>query len=64
MIPFNSYLIQGNLIIMLTIITNRELHSPTYMLMFNLAIADILISGFVDSTAIHGILYSWQVLYL
>lgn len=39
----------GNLIIMATIIFNKNLHSSTYMLMFNLSLADIIISGFVDS---------------
>ena len=47
-------LYKGNLIVMLTIITNRELHSPTYILVFNLSIADIIVSGFVDSMAIFG----------
>lgn len=39
---------------MATIIINRELHLSTYMLIFNLAIADIIISGFIDPFAIVG----------
>ena len=39
---------------MLTIIMNRELHSTTYFLMFNLALSDILVSGFVETTTIFG----------
>lgn len=40
---------------------NRELHSSTYMLMFNLAIADILVSGFVDSTTVFSKLVYYQL---
>ena len=37
-----------------TIIINKELHSATYILMFNLSLADIVISGFVDTFTVVG----------
>lgn len=45
---------KGNLLIIITVIANKELHSSTFILIFNLALADITISGFVDSTTLAG----------
>lgn len=45
---------QGNAIIMATIIFNKDLHSPTYVLIFNLSLADFIISGFIDPFTLVG----------
>jgi hypothetical protein len=36
------------------VLTNKELHSSTNLIIFNIAIADLLISGFVDSFTVVG----------
>ena len=41
--------ILGNLLIIGAVVCNKELHTTTNMLVFNLALSDIIISGFVDS---------------
>ena len=41
-----------------TLIFNKELHTTTNILVFNMAIADILISGFVNGFTIVGKLFS------
>nr|QVK45856.1 G protein-coupled receptor [Proales similis] len=48
--------ILGNLLIIGAVICTKELHNPTNMLIFNLALADLTISGFVDSFTVVGIL--------
>ena len=49
-------LYQGNLIIIATIFVNKELHSNTYVLILNLSFADLIVSGFVDSFSVIGII--------
>ena len=44
----------GNLLIVGAVLCTRELQSTTNMLVFNLALADIVISGFVDSWTVAG----------
>lgn len=48
--------LSGNILIMGSIICSKELHTVTNMLIFNLSMADILISGFVDIFSVIGIL--------
>ncbi len=36
-------------------IVSKELHSATNMMVFNLALADLTISGFVDTFAVLGV---------
>ena len=43
---------------MATLIFNKELHTSTNILVFNMAIADFFISGFVDGFTIVGKLFS------
>jgi melatonin receptor type 1B len=45
------------------VITNTELHTATNILVFNLAIADLVISGFVDSFTIFGKYFSKPLLF-
>ena len=44
----------GNLLIVGAVLCTKELQSMTNMLVFNLALADIVISGFVDSWTVAG----------
>jgi hypothetical protein len=46
----------GNILIIGAVICHKELHTTTNMLIFNLALADLTISGFVDSFSVAGIL--------
>jgi hypothetical protein len=46
---------KGNLVIIGTILANKELQNCTYMLILNLSLADIIISGFVDSLSVVSI---------
>jgi hypothetical protein len=45
---------KGNLIIIGTVLLDKELHTPTYFLILNLALSDLLISGFVDTFTVVG----------
>jgi hypothetical protein len=45
---------QGNLLILLSIITIKEMHTTANMLIFNLATIDFFISSFVDPFTIAG----------
>ena len=51
-IYFSSFI--GNLLIIGAVICNKELHTSTNMLVLNLSLADIIISGFVDSFTVAG----------
>lgn len=51
---FQLNLFQGNTIILGTIVVNKDLHSATYMLIFNLAIADLIVTAVVDSFILAG----------
>ncbi|CAF0837503.1 unnamed protein product [Brachionus calyciflorus] len=46
----------GNLLIIGAVICTKELHSSTNMLVFNLALADLVVSCFVDTFTLVGIL--------
>jgi hypothetical protein len=48
----------SNLLIIVAIITTKDLHNATNMIIFNLSLADLLISGFVDSFTIAGTSFS------
>lgn len=45
---------------MVTLIFNKELHSTTNILVFNLATADLIISGFVNSFTVIGWHLIWR----
>jgi hypothetical protein len=44
----------GNSLTIATIVVTKELHNITNMFIFNLSIADLIISGFVGSFAVIG----------
>ena len=44
----------GNILIIGAIISTKELHTTTYMLIFNLSLADLVISSFVDLFTVIG----------
>ena len=43
-----------------TIIVSRDLHTPANMLIFNLALADLILSGIADAASVFGNLFLFK----